>query len=121
MYKLTDDPDVVVRLRDKTFIANGHRWWDEYQEFLSGGGVPDPARTAEEEAARLAEEGKREALEADAEAAKDDGKLQVLASMTPAQARAWVATNVTSLAEAKDLLGTMAALLTVLARRVLGL
>lgn len=55
---------------------------------------------------------------ADAAAARVDIKLQVLAAMSPAQARAWVNANVNNLADAKDALGTLAAAVVVLARRL---
>ena len=54
----------------------------------------------------------------DAAAAKADNKLAALANLTPAQARAWIAANVTNLADAKDVLGTLAAAVCVLARRL---
>ena len=54
----------------------------------------------------------------DTAAAKADNAITALKAMTPAQARAWVNTNVNSLADAKQLLGTMAAVICVLARRL---
>lgn len=56
--------------------------------------------------------------EIDVSVARSDNAINTLKAMTPAQARAWVNTNVNSLADAKQLLGTMAAVLCVLARRV---
>lgn len=54
----------------------------------------------------------------DATAAHADVAISAIKAMTPAQARAWVALNVNTLADAKSLLGTMAAMLCVLARRL---
>ena len=54
----------------------------------------------------------------DATAAKADAKLAALGAMTPAQVRAWVAANVTNLAEAKDVLGTLAVAISILSRRL---
>ena len=54
----------------------------------------------------------------DAIAARADAKLAALGNMTPAQARAWVQANVSNLADAKDVLGTLAAAVSVLSRRL---
>mgnify|MGYP000370144949 CR=1 FL=1 len=51
-------------------------------------------------------------------AAKADAKLLALSQMTPAQVRAWVAANVSNLADAKDALATHAVCVSVLARRL---
>ena len=78
------------------------------QEFVDGATLyVDPAQAAKELKDRQ-----------DADAAKVDNKVNAVAGMTPAQARSWVASNVTNFADAKDLLGTMLAMLTVLARRL---
>jgi hypothetical protein len=45
MYQLTDQSDAVIRLTDKTVIVQGHRWWTEYQTWLSQGNVPKPAHS----------------------------------------------------------------------------
>lgn len=58
------------------------------------------------------------ASDLDAANARSDSAISALKTMTPAQAKAWVAANVNSLADAKTLLGTMAAVLCVLARRL---
>jgi hypothetical protein len=58
------------------------------------------------------------ALVIDAATAKADTAITALKAMTPSQARAWVAANVNTLVDAKSLLGTMAAVLCVLARRL---
>lgn len=55
---------------------------------------------------------------ADAAAAKADSKLNAIANMTPAQVRAWIAANVSNLADAKDALATLAVAVSVLARRL---
>lgn len=46
------------------------------------------------------------------------GKLTALKTMTPAQVQAWVAANVTNLAQAQDAIATLAIGVSVLARRV---
>lgn len=33
MYKLTNNPDVIVRLSDDLSIPRGHRWWDDYEDW----------------------------------------------------------------------------------------
>ena len=55
---------------------------------------------------------------ADATAAKADAKLTALGNMSPAQVRAWVVANVTNLADAKDVLATLAVAVSVLARKI---
>lgn len=47
-YRLTINPDVVVRTSDGTAIPLGHRWWDDYQAWLATGNAPDPAQTQEQ-------------------------------------------------------------------------
>lgn len=53
-----------------------------------------------------------------ATAAKADAKLTALGNMTPAQVRAWVGVNVTNLADAKDVLATLAVAVSILSRRL---
>ncbi len=43
MYRLTEDPDTVIRLEDGTSIPRGHHWWDDYEEWLAAGNTPEPA------------------------------------------------------------------------------
>lgn len=48
MYKLTDNPDLVVRLNQdgtSTTIPKSHRFWDEYQVWLDAGNTPEPLPT----------------------------------------------------------------------------
>jgi hypothetical protein len=56
--------------------------------------------------------------EIDAEAARSYAKLKALVAMTPAQVQAWVAANVTNLAQAQDAIATLAVAVSVLARRL---
>lgn len=42
-YQLTTDPDTVIRLSDGATVPLHHRFWDEYQQWLAGGGTPLPA------------------------------------------------------------------------------
>ena len=55
---------------------------------------------------------------ADAATAKVDAKLAALAAMTPVQVRAWIAANVTNLADAKDVLATLAVAVSIIARKL---
>lgn len=43
MFKLTDNPDIVVRIEDGAVIPMGHRWWQDYEEWLAEGNTPQPA------------------------------------------------------------------------------
>ncbi len=54
----------------------------------------------------------------DAGAARSYGKLAALRGMTPAEVQAWVAANVTTLAQARDAITTLAIGVSVLARRI---
>lgn len=88
---------------------------DLYAAAVAAGGIaPEPAKTA----GQIAVEAAQAQAFTDAAAAKADNKLAALANLTPAQARAWIAANVTNLADAKDVLGTLAAAVCVLARRI---
>lgn len=57
-------------------------------------------------------------LAADVIAAKAYSKLTALRNMTPAQVQAWVAANVTNLAQAQDAIATLAIAVSILARRL---
>ncbi len=43
MYRLTDNPQLVLRLSDGAHIPEGHRWWDDYRSWLEAGNDPLPA------------------------------------------------------------------------------
>jgi len=55
----------------------------------------------------------------DAVAARGDAKLLAIADMSPPQARAWVNDNVKTLADAKDVLATLAVAVSILSRKAL--
>lgn len=55
---------------------------------------------------------------ADASAARTYGKLTALKAMSPAEVQAWVAANVTNLAQAQDAIATLAIAVGILARRL---
>jgi hypothetical protein len=42
MYRLTDSPDTILRTTDHAMIPRGHRWWEEYEEWLAEGNAPEP-------------------------------------------------------------------------------
>lgn len=42
IYRLTTDPDVILRVDDNTSIPRGHRWWDDYEAWIADGNTPDP-------------------------------------------------------------------------------
>lgn len=54
----------------------------------------------------------------DREDAAKYAKLSALSAMTPAQVQAWVETNVTTLAQAKDAIKTLAVAVSILARQL---
>lgn len=56
--------------------------------------------------------------EQDANAARTYAKLAALRQMTPAQVQAWVAANVTNLAQAQDAIATLAIAVSILSRRL---
>ncbi len=56
--------------------------------------------------------------EKDALDARSYAKLRALMQMTPAQVQAWVAANVTTLAQAQDAIATLAVAVSVLGRRI---
>lgn len=43
MYKLTENPDVIIRLEDGANIPRGHRWFDDFEEWVAAGNTPKPA------------------------------------------------------------------------------
>ena len=43
MYQLTENPNQIIRLDDGASIPRGHRWWDDYEAWLSAGNTPQPA------------------------------------------------------------------------------
>lgn len=54
-YQLTDDPDLVKRLTDNTFIPRGHRFWQEYETWLAAGGIPVPVEAVDHSASNIAQ------------------------------------------------------------------
>ncbi|WP_432719829.1 DUF4376 domain-containing protein [Jeongeupia wiesaeckerbachi] len=45
-YKLTQSPDMVIRIEDGASIPRGHRWWDDYEAWLADGNTPEPFESA---------------------------------------------------------------------------
>ncbi|WP_293766455.1 hypothetical protein [uncultured Aquitalea sp.] len=64
-YKLTDSPDMVIRLDDGATIPRGHRWWDDYQSWLADGNTPEPAQDPADLAAAHNESIKQQLAELD--------------------------------------------------------
>ena len=86
-----------------------------YAAAVAAGGI---APLPEKPQAQIDFEATRDKAIADAATAKADAKLTALGAMSPAQVRAWVAANVTNLADAKDVLGTLAVAVSILSRRL---
>jgi len=57
-------------------------------------------------------------LLADKEVAKQQARLQALADLSPSEVIAWVAKNVVTLADAKELLGALAVAVSILVRQL---
>ena len=85
-----------------------------YTEASKGDIAPLP----EKPQAQIDFEGAQAKAIADAAAAKADAKLAALADMSPAQVRAWVTDNVKTLADAKDVLATLAVAVSVITKRL---
>ena len=73
------------------------------------------SRLSDQEIARKASAQK---AATDASAAKADAKLSALADMSPAQVREWVNAQVKTLADAKDVLATLAVAVSVITKRL---
>lgn len=100
----------VMRIEDGAFIPpdNANTDWRAYQKWIADGNTPlpqDPPPPPTQD-------------EIDATAAKTYGKLAALKGMTPAQVQAWVDANVSTLADVKDALKTLAIAASILARRI---
>ena len=107
--------DVIAYKTDKGQID----WVHQDNDFF------DPvelAMTPEEKAARdaalAAVLAAAQKEQADIAAAKTYAKLNALKNMTPAEIQTWTAANVTTLAQARDALTTLAIAVSILARRL---
>lgn len=88
----------------------------KYVAWLADGGETEPADPPTQ--AEIDASAKAAKDSADAAAANSYAKLTALKTMTPAQVQAWVATNVTNLAQAQDAIATLAIGVGILARRI---
>lgn len=66
MYKLTENPDVVVLKEDGTSIPRGHRLWAAYETWVAEGNAPEQAESQAEAKERQwqAIKAKRDAIKA---------------------------------------------------------
>lgn len=111
-------PDAIPN-KDFLLVAeNGQatvRYWNEQKlgpmPAVSAILAADATATATQNAAALKEA-------QDIAAAKAYAKLNALKNMSPAQVQAWVAANVTNLAQAQDAIATLAIAVSILARRL---
>jgi hypothetical protein len=119
MYKLTASTN-IIRTTDGVFIPADNKNID-YQEYLSwvaDGNTPDPAFTPEELAQQALDAIAAQKEHDDLVAAKAYAKLTALKNMTPAEIQTWTTANVTTLAQARDALTTLAIAVSILARRL---
>lgn len=100
----------VRRIIDAADIPESieNRDWIAFTKWLADGNTadaiePDPPPSKDE---------------IDAAAARSETDVKALAAFTPAEARAWVMANVTTLADARTLLARFAAIMCVIARRL---
>lgn len=100
----------VIDATDRVLIEQ------HYADWLAAGNTPTPEKPPTP--AQLA--GRAAAVKdaQDVEAAKGSAKLAALKAMTPAQIQTWAAANVTTLAQARDAITTLAIAVSVLARRL---
>jgi hypothetical protein len=113
MYKLTKWPE-IIRLSDGATIPPDIRNTDyaEYLQWLAAGNTPEPVDPPTAEELQAIQD------EIDAVEARAHTKLRALKAMTPSQVQAWVAANVTNLAQAQDAIATLAIGMSILARRI---
>lgn len=79
-------------------------------------GAIEPER--EKSQAQIDFEEARAKVATDAATAKADAKLSAMADMSPAQVRDWVTDNVKTLADAKDVLATLAVAVSMITKRL---
>ena len=123
MYQLTATAAFVRRVEDGALIPNDARnldwhafvqWRDGWTETFPDGTqvVHAPNAPLPADAAIVTQD------DLDVAAARAYAKLNALKAMTPAQVQAWVAANVTNLAQAQDAIATLAVAVGILARRL---
>lgn len=42
MYQLNEDPNLITCLETGAAIPRGHRWWDDYEQWVAAGNTPAP-------------------------------------------------------------------------------
>lgn len=104
----TFNANCIIRLTDgQSFPSkDGNADYEEFKRWRALGNTPEPADPPPPPTQD----------QLDAAAAKAYAKLTALKSMTPAQVQAWVAANVTNLAQAQDAIATLAIAVSLLAR-----
>jgi len=119
MYKLTKGT-AIIRTTDNSCIPadNGNSDYQAYLKWVADGNTPDPAFTAEELAQQAADALVAQKDRDDLTAAKTYVKLNALKNMTPAEIQTWTAANVTTVAQCRDAVTTLAIAVSILARRL---
>jgi hypothetical protein len=124
MYKLLRNSPLILRVSDGATIPADERnadrqafilWRDGWTEILPDGSklehpphTPEPADPPPPPTKD----------ELDTASARADSQVQALATMSPAEAAAWIDANVTDLPSARAALRRMAKILCILARRI---
>lgn len=108
-YQYVKNSDLIYRLKDGAYIPPDLKNMDylEYLEWVKGGGVTASASIVQPSPEEL-----------ENAVVRDYPKLKALRNMAPAQIQTWVDNNVNTLADAKDLLKTLAIAVAILARRI---
>ena len=110
--------DTIVAIIDEDGISRGSCSIHNpiYKTWVAGGGIPAPADPPTPEEIAVATKVVKD--DQDVAAANSYGKLTALKTMSPAEIQAWVAANVTNLAQAQDAIATLAIGVGILARRL---
>ena len=111
-------PRGVIETATGLLILPHMQSWRDYEAWLIAGNSPDPmfVVVVPPTQAELDAQAEQDAREAMRDVLRADTTLQYLRTHTPNEAAAWVMTNVTDLASAKNVLSKLAMICAYLAR-----